>query len=276
MSLKTRLLLPAAALALSGCTHLFFKPTGGIHADPAARGLKYEAVKFRSGDGTELTGLFFPPGGAPKGTVVHFHGNGQNMTAHYPYSAWLAEAGYNVFIFDYRGYGASGGEPELDGVVEDGKAALAHALKLPGAEPDRIIVFGQSLGGAVAVAAVAESGFRPAALVIEGSFYSYRQVAAAVLRRNWLTWPAAWLPALLVSGRHAPGALIASVPAPKLFLHAVNDGTVPLAQGRKLYEAAAQPKEFHEVPAGHIEAFTAFRGAYGPRLLEFLDKALAR
>lgn len=276
MNLRTRFLLPAAALALSGCTHLFFKPTGGIHADPAAQGLKYEAIKFRSGDGTELTGLFFAPDGAPKGTVVHFHGNGQNMTAHYPYSAWLAGAGYNVFVFDYRGYGASGGKPSLQGVVEDGKAALRHALKLPGAEPGKVIVFGQSLGGAVAAAAVGESGFRPSALVIEGSFYSYRSMAAARLRGAALTWPVSWLSHLLVSGSHSPADHVAAITCPKLFLHAVNDDTVPFAQGRRLYEAAAPPKEFHEVPAGHIEAFTAFRGAYGPRLLDFLEKALPR
>lgn len=270
------LLLLSAALPLSGCTHLFFKPTSRIHSDPAAAGQRYEAIKFASADGTELTGLFFPPSGTPKGTVVHFHGNGQNMTAHFQYSAWLAEEGYNVFIFDYRGYGASGGKASLGGVIDDGRAALAHALKLPGAEADKVIIFGQSLGGAVAVAAASESGFKPAALVLEGTFYSYRQVAAATMRRHWLTWPFSWLPAFMVSGRHSPSEHIAPLTCPKFFLHSVNDGTVPFAQGRKLYEDAGQPKEFHEVPAGHIEAFSAFRHAYAPRLLKFLDKALQR
>lgn len=272
-----RSFLLAALLPLAGCTHLFFKPTRGVHADPAAQGTKYEAIKFKSGDGTDLTGLFFPPAaGAPKGTVVHFHGNGQNMTAHYHYAAWLAGAGYNVFVFDYRGYGASGGRATLAGVVEDGKAALLHALKLPGAEADKVVVFGQSLGGAVAAAAVAESGFKPAAMIVEGSFYSYRQVAAAVMRNNWLTWPFSWLPWLAVSGRHSPAGHIAKIDCPKVFLHSVNDGTVPFAQGRKLYAAAAGPKEFWEVPAGHIEAFTAFSRAYSPRLLQFLDAALEK
>ena len=269
-------LVLAAALPLSGCTHVFFKPTRQIHADPAAAGVKSEAIKFNSADGTPLTGLFFPPAGKPKGTVVHFHGNGQNMTAHYPYAAWLAAEGYNVFSFDYRGYGASGGRAELSGIVEDGKAALAHSLKLPGAEPGKIIVFGQSLGGAVAVAAVAEAGFRPAAMVLEGTFYSYRQVAAAVLRRHWLTWPASWLAHLLVSGRHSPADNIADIDCPKVFIHAVSDNTVPFSEGKKLYAAAPGPKEFWEVPAGHIEAFTAFHAAYAPRLMRFLDLALAK
>jgi len=271
--MRIKILVLAAALQLSGCTHLFFKPTPRLYSDPAAAGFTSEAVKFKAADGTNLTGLFFPSDGPAKGTVVHFHGNGQNITAHYPYSAWLAGAGYNVFIFDYRGYGASGGKPSLAGLVEDGKAALAQALKLPGAEPGRVIVFGQSLGGAIAVAAVAESGFKPAAMVLEGTFYSYRQVASAVMRRRWLTWPFCWLPYLAVSGRHSPADYIGRIDCPKLFLHSVSDNTVPFAQGRKLYAAAGAPKEFLEVPAGHVEAFAAFRGSYGPRLLTFLAGA---
>lgn len=272
--MKAKALLLPCLLLLSGCTHLFFKPTRHIHSDPAAAGLKYEAIKFSSSDGTPLTGIFFPAEGAVRATVVHFHGNGQNMTAHYQYSAWLAENGYGVFIFDYRGYGASGGKPSMRGAVEDGKAALAHALKLPGADPGKVVVFGQSLGGAVAIAAAADSEVRPAALIIEGSFYSYRQVAAAVMRRSWLTWPFSWLPYLLVTGQDSPSEMIRSLSCPKLFIHSPSDGTVPYAQGRRLYEAAPGPKEFWEVPAGHIEAFGAFRGAYAPRMLSFLDSVL--
>lgn len=263
-----------AALSLTGCTHLFFKPSKRVFADPASEGIKYEAVKFKSGDGTELTGIFFPPAGAPRGTVVYFHGNAQNMTAHYSYSAWLAKEGFNVFIFDYRGYGASEGKATLGGLVMDGEAALRQALKLPGARADKIVIFGQSLGGAIAVAASGESGFKPAALVVEGTFYSYRQVASAVLRRSWLTWPAAWLPWVAVSGAHSPSDYIAKLDCPKIFIHSLQDGVVPFTQGRKLFDAAPEPKEFWAVPDGHIEAFGAHRQTYGPKLLEFLKKTL--
>ncbi len=272
----TRRLLLCLALLSGGCTHLFFQPSRNILADPAAAGLKYETIKFKSGDGTELTGLFFPPAGPPLGTVVHFHGNAQNMTSHFAYSAWLAGEGYNVFIFDYRGYGASGGRPTLDGLVMDGKAALAQALKLPGARPDKVIVFGQSLGGAIAAAAISESGFKPAAMIVEGTFYSYKSVASAVLRRHWLTWPVSWLPWVAVSGRHAPKDNLGKIVCPKLFIHSELDGTVPFAQGRKIFDAAPEPKEFWTVPAGHIEAFGAYRRVYGPRLLEYLKAALGQ
>ncbi|OGR43613.1 MAG: hypothetical protein A2X35_09390 [Elusimicrobia bacterium GWA2_61_42] len=269
-----RLLFPLLTVFLGGCTHLFFQPSREIFSDPAAAGIKYEVIKFKSGDGTLLTGLFFAPAGVPRGTVVHFHGNAQNMTAHYPYSAWLAKEGFNVFIFDYRGYGASGGKPDLDGLVLDGKAALAHALKLPGARPDRIVIFGQSLGGAISLAAAAGSELKPAAVVLEGTFYSYKSVASAALRRHWLSWPLSWLPWVAVSGRHAAKDSVGSLTCPKLFIHSEKDRTVPFSQGKKLYAAACPPKQFWPVPAGHIEAFYAYRETYGPKLLDFLADAL--
>jgi len=264
------------AIALTGCTHLFFQPSGNIIADPASAGIVYEVVKFRSLDGTELTGMFFPPAGPPRATVVHFHGNAGNMTGHFPYSSWLAAEGFNVFVFDYRGYGASGGTPSLEGLVMDGIAALRQAARLPGAETDKMIVFGQSLGGAIAIASVSGSGTPPpAAMVLEGSFYSYRGVASAVLRGHWLSWPVSWLPWLTVSGRYSPSDLIAGLTCEKVFIHSEKDPSVPFAQGMKLYASARGPKELWRTPAGHIEAFGVYRGVYGPRLLEFLTKALS-
>jgi len=239
--------------------------------------MKYETIKFNSPDGTPLTGLFFPAEGEVLGTVVHFHGNAQNMTAHYPCSAWLAAEGYNVFIFDYRGYGASGGKATLEGLVKDGAAALDHALKLPGASPDKIIVLGQSLGGAVAVAALAGSKtVKPAALILEGTFYSYKGVASEVFRRRWYSWPLMWLPYLAVSGKYAPSDGISGLTGPKLFIHSKKDRVVPFSQGLKLYEAAPEPKEFWETPDGHIETFCAFREIYGPGLLEYLRKNIKK
>ncbi|HNT97272.1 MAG TPA: alpha/beta hydrolase [Elusimicrobiales bacterium] len=268
---KVRAAVLLAAGMLGGCTHLFFQPTRAAHSDPAHLGYKYETIKFESLDGTPLTGLYFPPAGAPKGTVVHFHGNARNMTTHYPYSAWLSGEGYSVFIFDYRGYGASGGRPTLEGVVMDGKAALAHALKLPGASPDRMIILGQSLGGAVAVAAVGESGFKPLAMVLEGTFHSYRGVGRQVLLDRLYAWPFAWLPAVAVSGAHPPSESIGRINCPKVFIHSEKDPTVPYSQGRKLFEAAPEPKVFWNTPSDHIDAFGVHGSEFRPRLLDFLS-----
>ncbi len=274
-----RIIFLAAALGVSGCsgtTKLYFNPSARSYRDPAKDGIKYEVIKFKSADGTGLTGMFFQATEPALGTVVHMHGNSENMTSHFPNSAWLAREGFNVFIFDYRGFGASEGRAELDGAVEDGVAALKQVLKMPGVDAGRIVVFGQSLGGAIAVAAISESKLpHPAALILEGTFYSYRSVGAATMRRNWLTWAVSWLPWVLVKEDHSPLKEIAGITCPKLFIHSVKDHVVPYREGRRLYEAAPQPKEFWAVPYGHIDAFYGQREIYGPRLTAFLKTALA-
>ena len=265
-------------LSLSGCSSLLFYPERGLPFTPERAKLEYRDVTLTTADGLKLHGWWLPvkQGVEVKGTVLHLHGNGGNLAWHLGGSWWLPEQGYQVLMVDYRGYGRSEGEPSVPAIYQDIDAAFKWLDQAPEVQGKPLVLLGQSLGGALAVAALGESGFKPAAVVLEGTFYSYRQVAAAGLRSHWLTWPASWLPYLLVSGRHSPSDHIAGLTCPKVFLHAAGDGTVPFSQGRRLYDAAPGPKEFWEVPAGHIEAFTAFRAAYAPRLLAFLDAALAR
>ena len=271
-------LLSAAALGASGCagaSRLYLNPSPAVYADPSSEGIPHRTVTFRSGDGTALSGLFFPSLSAPLGTVVHMHGNSENLTKHFRNSAWLAKEGFNVFLFDYRGYGASAGRADLDGAVRDAEAALREVSRMPEVDAGRVIVFGQSLGGAIAVAAISESGLPlPAALVVEGTFSSYKRVGSATIRRNWLTWPVSWLPWILIKEKHPPLKGITGITCPKLFVHSENDPTVPYSEGRRLYEAAPEPKEFWDVPSGHIDAFHGQRDVYGPRLVSFLRKTL--
>ena len=261
---------------LSGCTSLFFQPTRYIHSNPIEEKYICEGIYFNSKDGTKLTGLWFPADAEKaKGTIIHFHGNAQNMTSHYKYSAWMSSFGYNVFTFDYRGYGASEGVARsMKAAVEDSEAALQAVLEMPGVDPDKIILFGQSLGTAMAIAAAAESGFDPAAMILEGSFYSYKGVSRGFLARRWITWPLLPLPTALITGKYAPKNEIKKIHAPKLFIHSVNDKIVVYSQGKKLFSQAPEPKEFINVPNGHIDAFTLYASYYSPKVLEFLDKAL--
>lgn len=107
-------------------------------------------------------------------------------------------------------------------------------------------------------------------MILEGTFYSYRETASAVMRQTWYLWPFQWLPHLAVSGKYSPGDYIGKINCPELFIHSKQDGKVPFSQGKKLYETASEPKEFWELQSGHIDAFGALRGTYGPRLLEYL------
>jgi fermentation-respiration switch protein FrsA (DUF1100 family) len=273
-----RVRLALVAAGLSACTNLFLQPDRALHMRPERVGARYETVDFRSGDGTQLCGLWFPSRRGPgKGVIVQFHGNGENETSHFLYVYWLALEGWDVFAFDYRGYGASGGEKSLAGAVEDGAAALAYARGRAAGRP--LIVIGQSLGGEIALASLDRDGGEGLrALVLDSTFASNRQIAQEKLGELWLTWPFQWpLSRLFISDRFAPRRFIARRrPVPLLMLHAHDDPVVPYAQGRALYDAAPGPKEFWEVPgSGHLLAFGEDGAEFRPRLAAWLDAAVA-
>lgn len=268
-------------LLLQGCANtMFYYPDRHVHQLPQPAGRPWDDVSFASMDGTKLNGWFIPAIGPAKATVVHFHGNAQNLSAHYSFVSWLPEKGYNVFLFDYRGYGKSAGSPGRGGVFEDGVAALDYIRTRRDVDPNKLIVFGQSLGGAVAVAVLGEDpdaarGVR--AVAIDSTFYSYRSVARDSAKKipvvSLLRWP---LSLLLVSGGHSPCDAVADLPAvPKLFMHGTKDSVIPFAHGERLFAAACEPKEF--LPAdgrNHTEAIMK-SPAHRAALLAFFDKAVS-
>jgi len=273
-SSTTRALL-GALLAACGCTNVFLQPDRRLFVRPETVGARWEEARFSSADGTPLTGLWFPAALDPaKGTVVQFHGNAENMTSHFLSVWWLALEGWHVLAFDYRGYGASGGEKDLGGAVADGAAALAFArAKAPGLP---LVVLGQSLGGAVALASLERDGAEGlAAVVLESTFASYIGIARDKLKLWWLTRPVRGpLAYAFISDRYRPARLAARrKPVPLVVLHAPGDPVVPYEQGRTLFEAALGPKEWWEIPRGHAEAFTTHGAENRPRLLRFLDAA---
>lgn len=280
MATARRLAPMAAALALSGCTGLFFHPTRALYQLPENFGVRYDTVRFRSTDGTELTGIFLYARSSPaKGTVVHFHGNAQNVSSHFGFSYWLTAHGYQVFVFDYRGFGGSQGRPGEEGLVQDGIAAIGYARRRPDVDPDRLAVWGQSLGGATAIASLGllpdQAGIR--AVILEDTFDSYRSIARSVLSRHILTWPFQWLPWLFVSDARKPADYLDRLPpCPVLVIHGGADRTIPIFFGERLFARLRQPKEFWKVDGGdHLEAFTRFAPAFRPRLVAFLDRAMA-
>lgn len=268
----------AAAALLCGCTRYFFYPDSHVYGEPQRLGLAFDTPTFTSLDGTALTGIFFHSAVKPPlGTVVHFHGNGGNITSQWGFSAWLAEDGFNVFIPDYRGFGASEGSPTESGAVQDAVAALRYVRSRPDVDPGKLLVFGQSLGGAVAVAAVALSSAGVRALALESPFSSWRAIARDKLCQFWLTRPLTWpLTWLLVSDRYDPLKMIRRLPRiPILVVHGTADKTVPYKEGLALYRAAREPKEMWSVAGGdHVQAFTLFGREYRPRLVRFFKNAL--
>ena len=206
-----------------------------------------ENVWFNSADGTRLNGWFFSTQTKPdRGTVIFFHGNGGNIAN----VSWLAERfarhGFNVFIFDYRGYGASDGAAAKEAeLYADGDAAVDFVIKQKGIRAEQIVLYGHSLGTAI-VADVA-SRRTVGAVVLESGFSSASSVASTALP---------WLPTFLHflgKNRFESARKLKSVKAPILIAHGDPDHTIPTSESKLLYAAANEPKKLLIVPgAGHV------------------------
>ena len=269
--------LALLALGLAGCTGLVFQPMRERVLTPDEIGLDYREVDFTTADGVHLDGWFLPARAPRQGSVLFLHGNAENMSTHIASVAWLPGAGFDVFLFDYRGYGRSAGEPSLDGLQQDFRAALQTLLAMPEVDPERIVVFGQSLGGALAITALAASPdeHQVRALVVEGAYTSLRALAREKLAGFWLTWPLQWPLSLTIDDRYRPIDVIGELaPLPVLIIQGEADQVVPARNGIALFEAAGQPKELWLLPGiGHIQAFT--RPENRRRLRDYLEAILA-
>ncbi len=239
-------------------TSIFF-PSKELLGSPADMGLDFRSVGINSG-GVTIDAWLIP---AQEGryTVLFCHGNAGNISTRLEKIRLLHDLGLGVLIFDYRGYGKSGGRPTEKGVYGDAQAAyryLTEELKL---RPQQIIIYGESLGGAVAVDLAAGCG--SAGLILESTFSNARDMAG-------LMYP--FLPAFLFSVKFDSLAKIGRIAAPKLFFHSRNDEIIPLALAGKLYSRAEGAKAFVELSGPHNEAYTVSRQAYLAGLKDFLGK----
>lgn len=232
----------------------------------------YEKITFNSKDGTQLEGWFIPTTlhKNPKdaiGTVIHFHGNAGNLTAHYPLISWLPEQGFNVFTFDYRGFGNSQGEPNFKGVFEDANAAINLVRANPKIDPSKLLVLSQSLGGNNAISALGSGnnqGIR--AIVVDSTFYSYSAIANDKL----------WGVGALLNNQYAASRYVDKIaPIPILFLHGLDDEVIPYNHAEKLYAKANDPKKLILIPGKtHISAL--LDQTYQEEVTQFFKTALEK
>lgn len=228
-----------------------YHPAAEIDATPAQFQLRFQEVQFVASDGTPLTGWWIPAN-RPRGTVVYCHGNSGNIGRSAHLAPEFFQRGFNLLLWDYRGYGRSGGRPSEKGFYDDARAAYDAAAAMSGRLP--IVVHGISLGAAVAVQLAAD---RPAAaLVAEGAFSS----AADMARRRY---PALPLHRVLSVSYDSASKVAAMNGLPKLFGHSTRDEVVPFQSGRLLHAAAAPPKTFVLLSGGHGDSSWFKPGAPG-------------
>jgi fermentation-respiration switch protein FrsA (DUF1100 family) len=271
------LIIVVLSLSLTGCSNVFFFPYHGHVQTPERLGLKYEDVHFNASDGTRLHGWFLPTQGKALGTILFLHGNAENVSTHIMSVRWLPARGFNVFLLDYRGYGSSEGKPTFAGVQDDTESALKMLISRPGVDANRIVVFGQSLGGAIAVYRVAHTAYREniRALVVESAFSSYRRITREKLGDFWLTWPLQYPLSWTVSDEYSPSQAVVDIsPIPLLIIHGDQDPIVPVHHGQRLFELAREPKQLWIVQGGnHIQAFQS--QSYRDRFVAYLTEALS-
>lgn len=233
-----------------------YHPTADIAATPAQFQIPYQNAQFVASDGTPLTGWWIPAN-RPRGTVVYCHGNSGNIGRSAHLAPEFFKRGFNLLLWDYRGYGRSGGRPSEKGFYDDARAAYDAAAAMSGQLP--IVVHGISLGSAVAIQLATD---RPvAALIVEGAFAS-----AADMAKRW--YPNLPLDRLLSVSYDSAAKVAALKDLPKLFGHSTSDEVVPFQSGRILHGAAAQPKTFVLLAGGHNDSSWFTPGAPGNAELE--------
>jgi fermentation-respiration switch protein FrsA (DUF1100 family) len=259
--------MAAGLVALLGLAYfrqesLIFFPDRHVRFTPADLGMAFEDVRLETSDGVTLAAWWVPaPHG--RGALIFSHGNAGNLGDRVGKLRLFHDLGLSVLAFDYRGYGASQGEPSEEGTAHDMDAAVAHVRDSRGVPLDRTVFYGESLGGAVVIEAATR--FPPAALVAESTFTSARAMA----RRHY-----PFVPPALVRVGYDSLSRVRRLACPTLFLHGPADTIVPFEMGEALFRAAPEPKHFATLVGDHnsggiLESPEACR-----KLAELLDAVL--
>ncbi|MGE4194089.1 MAG: alpha/beta hydrolase [Pseudodesulfovibrio sp.] len=243
---------------------MVYCPRRELVATPGEIGLECEDVRVRNRLGTDIHGWWLPCGRA-RLTLLFCHGNGGNISHRLESLRIFHDLGLSVLLFDYSGYGQSGGEPSEAGTYADARACWDWLMDR-GTDPGSVVLFGRSLGGGVAARLareLADEGIAPAGIILESTFTSVPDMGAYM-------YP--WLPVRRLSRfRYDSAAALAGLDLPGLFLHSPDDDVVPYALGKRLYEGYAGQKTFFELSGDHNKGFLDTGEPYANALARFLS-----
>jgi alpha-beta hydrolase superfamily lysophospholipase len=238
-----------------------YYPIRILSSDPSSIGIRFEDVRFETADGVQLSGWFIPCNDA-RGVVLFCHGNAGNISHRLDSIAIFHRLGLDVFIFDYRGYGESEGKPTEYGTYEDAEAAWQYLIEEREVNPKQVVVFGRSIGGALA--AWLAQHHKPGALILESTFTSLRDAAATIYHFPPIRW--------FVRFEYNTAEHLAEVNCPVLVVHSRDDEIMSFHHGQRLFELAGEPKMFLEITGTHNEGFITSGRHYEEGLDAFISE----
>lgn len=255
--------LGVVLLVYFGQPRLVYFPEKQLSITPEAIGLDYASVNIATSDGEILHGWWMSVPDA-MGTVLFFHGNAGNISHRINYLEMFKRLGYNTLLFDYRGYGQSSGVPSEPGTYLDAQAAWRYLTETRGIAPAQIVLFGESLGGAVAAWLAVQE--KPGLLALASTFTSVPDLAAEI----YPFLPVRWISRFDYDTRKS----LQSVICPVFIAHSPQDEIIPFEHGQQLFQAAPEPKQFLELEGGHNIGFIFMQPLWIKSLGAFMDENL--
>jgi uncharacterized protein len=251
-------------------TRRLFFPDPQVTETPKTYGLQYEEVNLPVADSGNLNGWWIPAAKLDAPVILYFHGNGANIGANAEQAHRLRELGFSVFLFDYRGYGKSSEPfPAEQRLYEDAEQAWNYLVKTRHVEPKKLLIYGHSLGGAIAIETASHHP-EVAGLIVESSFTSMLDMTQRV------PWTAYFPTNLLLTQRFDSFSKVPSLKMPVLFIHGQVDRTIPYEMSEKNYAVAPQPKQLLLIPNGDHDNDAIMGGKlYLDGFKNFTDKVLA-
>lgn len=264
----TRLLVLFTCLTLTACNSVFYYPSKDQYFDPRQAGLNCLDVWIENPGEPKLHAWYLPAKNEIA-TILHLHGNAENISTHLGSVYWLPQKGFSVLTIDYRGYGVSEGAPSLEGVHRDVERSIEYLQNY--ASKSKLILYGQSLGATMALYFAAQPTLKGAfkVVVAESPFSGYRSVVREKLASLWLTYIFQWPLSFLVSDRFSPLETMDDIaPTPVLLIHGTDDKIISYDNSLQLCQALGQDCKLWTIEGGgHINAMQDTL-----RRVEFADK----
>lgn len=239
-----------------------FFPSRDFSFTPNDIGLKFQDIFFKTQDGLNINAWFIPSNTPTSSyTLLFSHGNGGNISHRISKIEMLNKLDLNIFIYDYRGYGKSQGRPSEAGIYLDTEAAYSYLVQEKNIKPDTIIAYGESLGSTASIDLASKVKLK--ALILEGAFSNAKDMAKEV-------YP--FLPGFFIKTKFDSLNKIKNITAPKLFIHSSSDEIVPIELGKKLFDAAKEPKFFKTIGGGHNTSFIDSENEFKNSISSFINR----